>query len=184
MIFWRWNLVDSNEKWGRSERWLWLAFSLGLWRSMAICHLNMQFLFKIHISVSACYSQINRRHLDEEARRDKMFLSAITPPMGNARWTPQKIRKFSKVWIFILQIWSASPIQEINYGSANTNGLRMFVHRKQIEEMKWSKNDKTSPINLAVTIGNGNKEFYSIGNRHVQIEYNPWSPQWRLNLAL
>ncbi len=52
-----------------------------------------------------------------------MFLSAITPPIGNARWTPQKIRKFSVVWIFILQIWSASPIQEINYGSANTNGF-------------------------------------------------------------
>ncbi len=75
--------VDSNEKWGGSERWPWLCFSLGLWRSMAICPLNMQFLFKIHISVSSCYSQINRRR----PKRYKMLLLAITPPIGNARWT-------------------------------------------------------------------------------------------------
>ncbi len=35
---------------------------------------------------------------------------------------PQKIREFSVVWILILQIFSASFIQEINYGSANTYG--------------------------------------------------------------
>jgi hypothetical protein len=41
----QWHLkVDSNEKWGGSERWQWLGISLGLWRSMAIYHLNMQFL--------------------------------------------------------------------------------------------------------------------------------------------
>ncbi len=31
--------------------------------------------------------------------------------------------------------------------------------------MKWSKNGKTSPINLAVTSGNGNKEFYRDSTR-------------------
>ena len=31
--------------------------------------------------------------------------------------------------------------------------------------MKWSKNGKTSPINLAVTSGNGNKEFYMESTR-------------------
>jgi hypothetical protein len=41
--------------------------------------------------------------------------------------------------------------------------------------MKWSKNDKTSPNNLAVTSGNGKKSF--TGNQHVQIENNPPSPQ-------
>ncbi len=53
----------------------------------------------------------------------KMFLSIITAPKGNAGWTPPKIREFSVVWIFILQIFYASFIQEINYGSANTYGL-------------------------------------------------------------
>ncbi len=32
----------------------------GLWRSMDICHLNMQFLCIKPISVSACHSRINR----------------------------------------------------------------------------------------------------------------------------
>jgi hypothetical protein len=38
--------VDSNEKLGGSERWQWLGISLGLWQSMAIHNLNMQFLCK------------------------------------------------------------------------------------------------------------------------------------------
>jgi hypothetical protein len=33
------------------------------------------------------------------------------------------------------------------------------------------KNVKTSPINLAVASGNGNKEF--TGKQHIQIENNP-----------
>ncbi len=53
--------VDSNEKWGESERWHWLGISLGLWRSLAICHLNMQLLCKNPISFSACWILINRR---------------------------------------------------------------------------------------------------------------------------
>jgi hypothetical protein len=44
--------VDSNEKLGGSERWQWLR----LWQSMAIHHLNMQFLCKKPISLSACTS--------------------------------------------------------------------------------------------------------------------------------
>jgi hypothetical protein len=31
---------------------------------------------------------------------------------------------------------------------------------KRIKGENWSKNDETSPINLAVTSGNENKEFY------------------------
>jgi hypothetical protein len=57
--------VDSNEKWGGSERWQWLGISLGPWRSMAICHLNIQFLCKKPISFSASTSIINRRFHDE-----------------------------------------------------------------------------------------------------------------------
>ncbi len=44
-------------------------------------------------------------------------------PIGIAKWTPPKIRKFSVVWIFILQICSASPIQETNDGSSNIYGF-------------------------------------------------------------
>ncbi len=55
--------VDGNEKWGGLEKWNWLGISLGLWRSMAICHLNMQLLCKKHISFSACYSFITRQCL-------------------------------------------------------------------------------------------------------------------------
>ncbi len=57
--------VDRNEKWDWSERCQWLGITLGLWRSMAICHLNMQFLCKKLFSFSACTSFINRRCLDE-----------------------------------------------------------------------------------------------------------------------
>jgi hypothetical protein len=55
--------VDGNEKLSGSEKWNWLGISLGLWRWMAICHLNMQLLCKKNISFSACYSFINRRCL-------------------------------------------------------------------------------------------------------------------------
>ncbi len=51
---------------------------------------------------------------------------------------PQQIRKISVVWIFILRIWSALPIQEINYGSANTIG---FVNVYILNRQSWSKGE-------------------------------------------
>ncbi len=42
----------------------------------------------------------------------------------DARWgEPLKNPQTLIVRVFILQIWSALPIQEINYGSANTIGF-------------------------------------------------------------
>jgi hypothetical protein len=73
--------------------------------------------------------------------------------------------------MFVLQICSALPIQETNYvpyGSANAIGF-VIVHivqlARRIEGVKWSKNDKTSPVNSAVTSGNGNKEIYRESTR-------------------
>ncbi len=65
-----------------------------------------------------------------------MFLSAITPRIGNARRTPQKIRKFSVSLIFILQICYTSPIQEINFGSASTYG---FVNVHILNRQSWPR---------------------------------------------
>ncbi len=43
-----------------------------------------------------------------------------------------------------------------------TNGfVNVHILNRRIKGMKWSKNYKTSPINLAVTSGNGNVEFYN-----------------------
>jgi hypothetical protein len=44
-------------------------YSLGLWRSIVISNLNMSFLCKIPLSISACYILVNRRCLDEYAKR-------------------------------------------------------------------------------------------------------------------
>ncbi len=46
-----------------------MDISLGPWRSMAICHLNMQFLSKKLISFSAGTSKINKRFHGEYAKR-------------------------------------------------------------------------------------------------------------------
>jgi hypothetical protein len=70
--------LDINKKLGGSERWLWLGFSLGLWRSMAICHLNMQFLCKKHISVSLATAKLIGDVWMTMQSGVKMFFSAIT----------------------------------------------------------------------------------------------------------
>ncbi len=65
--------VDGNEKLGRSKGRQPMNFCPALWRSRVILNLNISFLCKQYISVSACYSLIYRRCLDELAKRCKFW---------------------------------------------------------------------------------------------------------------
>ncbi len=65
--------VDGNEKLGRSKGRQPLNFSPALWRLRVILNLNISFLCKQYISVSAYYSLIYRRCLDELAKRCKFW---------------------------------------------------------------------------------------------------------------
>ncbi len=98
-----------------------------------------------------------------------MFLSAITPPIGNARWTTQNIRKFSDVWIFILQICSALLFQEINTSMPILLALWMYISwicNGKLVSSYWPKFAvlllfvETMPIYKAVATGNRNNELY------------------------
>jgi hypothetical protein len=104
-----------------------LRFSLRLWRSRFICNLNMSFLCKKHISVSACYRSINKPCLDEQAKQNKMFLSAITPPICNAWCTPPPPKKKNPQILSCLNIHPANffrlAYSRNNYGFANTYGF-------------------------------------------------------------
>ncbi len=55
--------VDGNEKLGGSRRAQLLSYSLALWRSKVILNLNVLFLCKQSISISACYSFINIQYI-------------------------------------------------------------------------------------------------------------------------
>jgi hypothetical protein len=57
--------VDGNEKWGGSGRKQKISFCPALQRSGVILNLNVPFLLKLYISVSACYSFLNRHCLDK-----------------------------------------------------------------------------------------------------------------------
>ncbi len=57
--------VDGNEKWGGSGRKQKISFCPALWWSGVILNLNVPFLLKFNISVSACYSFLNRHCLDK-----------------------------------------------------------------------------------------------------------------------
>jgi hypothetical protein len=65
--------VDGNEKRGGSGRRQQISFSLPLWRSRVILNLNVSFLCKQSISISACYSLIYRQCLDKQVKRSKFF---------------------------------------------------------------------------------------------------------------
>jgi hypothetical protein len=59
-----------------------MIFILALWRSKFIFNVNMQFSCKQGFSVSACFSKINRRCLDEKAKwGQNVPLSCITAPL-------------------------------------------------------------------------------------------------------
>ncbi len=63
-MFLKVDIVVGNVKWGGSGRRQMLGCGLGLWPSMIICVLNMQFLCKKKTFFgSACYSRINRRFI-------------------------------------------------------------------------------------------------------------------------
>jgi hypothetical protein len=53
--------VDGNENSEGSRRAQLLSYRLALWRSKVIFNLNVLFLCKQSISISACYSLIDRR---------------------------------------------------------------------------------------------------------------------------
>ncbi len=61
---------------------------------------------------------------------------------------PKKIRKISVVSMFILQIWSALSIQEINYDSANilaqTCYFRQYIICFPVPNILHIRQDKTS----------------------------------------
>ena len=99
----------------------------------------------------------------------KMFLSVITTPIGNARWTAQKIREISIDWIFILQICSATPIQDINTSAPILLELWIFISwicNGKLVSSYWPKFAarplfvETMPIYKAVATGNRNNELY------------------------
>ncbi len=58
--------VDGNEKRGGQGRPQQFSLGLALWRFRVICNLKVLFPFKKSISISACYSFINRHCLDEQ----------------------------------------------------------------------------------------------------------------------
>ncbi len=92
--------------WDCGDRWL-----FGIW---TCCVKNLR-VFQFPFATAKLTGEV----LTKRQSGDNIFLSAITPPTGNARWTPKKIRKIPVVWMFSLQIWSTLPIQEINYDFAN-----------------------------------------------------------------
>ncbi len=61
--------VDGNEKLGASGRIRVMELYSGIVATKFICNLNVQFPCKQSISISACYNKINRRCLDEQAKR-------------------------------------------------------------------------------------------------------------------
>ncbi len=93
-----------------------------------------------------------------------MSLSVITPPIGNARWTPQKIRKFSVVWIFILQIWRNKHVCTNTIGIVNVHILNIqwetgLVLLAKIRSASPIRRDNAY-LYKAVATGNRNNELY------------------------
>ncbi len=122
---------------------IWLGFSLGQWRSMGICHLTMQFLFKIHISIFTCYSQIVLTcSLDEQANGTKcssqlklLVMPGETPKKSaNSQLFEYSSCKFDPPCLF----------KQKNYGSSNTNGI-VNVHRmkRQSGSKGWNGSKMT-----------------------------------------
>ncbi len=63
----------------RKSKYHW-ELSHYLWRSRVICDLNVSFLCKQSISISACYSLLTGDVMMNRQSGVKMFLSAITAP--------------------------------------------------------------------------------------------------------
>ncbi len=122
------------------------------------CHFCVKNIFPFPLATGKLTGDV----LTNRQSGTKLFLSAITPPIGDARWTPHKIRKFSVVWIFILQICSATPIQEINTSAPILLALWMFIswiRNVKLVSSYWVKFRSASPIRR------GNAYLYSCSNR-------------------
>ncbi len=88
------------------------------------------------------------------------------------------------VVIFILQIWSASPIQDVNTSAPILLALWMFItwiRNGKLVSSYWPKFSalrlfvETMPVYKAVASGNGNRLLTQ--KLHVQISYKLRSPQ-------
>ena len=82
----------------------------------------------------------------------KMFLSVITAPIVLAHIINFLIRRWHVNRIFILQIRSATPIQDMNTSAP--------IYKKVKKLAALHLTVMTMPIQKAVTSGNRNNEFY------------------------
>ncbi len=93
---------------------------------------------------------------------------------------PCKSQMFEK---FILQIWSASPIQDINTSApilALTCYFRQYywLRRRRNSYKNFQRFAYSSRHRLLILLEWAETEIKRFkGKQHVQIENNPWSPQ-------
>ncbi len=121
------------------------------------------------------------------------ILSYITPHLIDflnkcRQVNSPKICKISIVPIFILQIWSALPISADGLFPPIPLAFCMFTSwiGKADQRGEMVKKYQTSPINLAVASGNGNKEFYreTTSSNRKKITLDRQSPRLKLNYCL
>ncbi len=141
--------------WVGKEQAILLLSTFGDWRLFAIwtCSSPVNNLFPFPLATALLIGDI----MTNRWSGVKMFNSVITAPIVLAELIDFLIRRCyaPNVRIFILQIWSASPIQDINTSAPI---LLAFWWSRLIGQN--SQPFETMPIYNALATGNRNKELY------------------------